>query len=50
MGWDRWIGAEGTAIGMDHFGASAPSPVLFQKFGITTERVAEAGRGVVAKG
>jgi len=30
---------------MDTFGASAPSPVLFEKFGITAERVvAEAKR------
>ncbi len=50
MGWDRWIGPEGAAIGLDHFGASAPSPVLFQKFGITTEKVAEAGKAVVAAG
>ncbi len=50
MGWDRWIGPEGAAIGLDHFGASAPSPVLFQKFGITTEKVVEAGKAVVAVG
>jgi transketolase len=47
LGWDRWIGPTGIAIGLDRFGASAPSPVLFEKLGITTERVIEAGRRAV---
>jgi transketolase len=47
LGWDRWIGPDGMAIGIDHFGASAPSPVLFEKFGITTEKVVEAGKTVL---
>ncbi len=25
FGWDRWVGDEGYAIGIDHFGASAPA-------------------------
>jgi transketolase len=33
------------AIGLDHFGASAPGKVLYDKFGLTTQRVvAEAMR------
>ncbi|MDA3889132.1 MAG: transketolase [Allgaiera sp.] len=43
MGWDRWLlgerGREAKAafIGMEGFGASAPAPVLYEKFGITPE-------------
>src|SRR5699024_436277 len=29
FGWERWIGQEGTAIGLDHFGASAPYQDIF---------------------
>ena len=38
---------EGAIVGIEHFGASAPAPVLYQQFGITAEKVAEAARGVV---
>jgi len=35
QGWDRIIGTQGTFIGMDGFGDSAPAPVLYDYFGIT---------------
>ena len=34
-------GLDGVAIGLSHFGASAPAEVLYQKFGITAQRVVE---------
>ena len=34
-------------MGIDRFGASAPWATLFEEFGITTEGVVEAGRGVL---
>jgi transketolase len=43
-GWERWIGEEGSAVGLDHFGASAPSEILFQEYGITSERIAQEVR------
>ena len=43
-GWERWIGPRGRAVGIDHFGASAPAETLFEKFGITAEAVAVAAR------
>lgn len=42
MGWERFIGETGKFVGMKSFGASAPFEVLYQKFGITAEAVAEA--------
>ncbi len=42
IGWDRIIGADGLFIGMDSFGASAPAPVLYEKFGITADAVVQA--------
>ncbi len=47
LGWQRWLGSAGAAVGVDHFGASAPWQRLYQEFGITTERVVAAGRGVL---
>jgi transketolase len=39
MGWERYVGLDGTAIGLNRFGASAPGDILFEKFGLTAERV-----------
>ncbi len=45
LGWDRWMGARGSFIGMQGFGASAPAGELYKHFGITAEHVvAEALR------
>lgn len=42
FGWERYIGFEGKAIGIDTFGESAPAEELYKHFGITTEKVVEA--------
>jgi transketolase len=44
MGWEKWIGDEGAAIGMSSFGASAPASILFKEFGFTTEHVYETAK------
>jgi transketolase len=49
MGWDRYAGSEGTIIGMNTFGASAPLKDLLQKFGFTPEKVLEAAKAQVKK-
>ncbi|MFH1651817.1 MAG: transketolase [Chloroflexota bacterium] len=41
FGWERYVGTEGIAIGLRHFGASAPGPVLYEKFGLTPDRMVE---------
>ena len=46
LGWDRWVGSDGAIIGLDHFGASAPAPTIFEKFGFTVDRVADVARRV----
>ena len=37
IGWREWADA---SVTLDHFGASAPADVLFEKFGFTAEGVA----------
>jgi transketolase len=41
FGWARYVGDEGKSIAVDHFGASAPGPVVMQELGFTPEAVAE---------
>jgi len=43
-GWERWVGPAGRSVGIDHFGASAPSERLFQEYGITAAAVVAAAR------
>ncbi|WP_373506184.1 transketolase [Aestuariivirga sp.] len=41
-GWDRFIGVEGTFIGMTGFGASGPAETLYKHFGITADAAVKA--------
>lgn len=42
LGWERYIGADGIALGVDRFGASAPYTDIYQQFGLTPGHLAEA--------
>ena len=46
LGWERYVGEGGGMIGLDHFGASAPGGVLFERFGFTPDRVVERAQAV----
>jgi transketolase len=39
LGWERYIGPRGLAVGLDRFGASAPAEDLFKRFGFTAEAI-----------
>jgi transketolase len=39
MGWHKYVGFDGLAIGLDRFGESAPAEELFDAFGFTAEKV-----------
>ncbi|EGO63436.1 transketolase [Acetonema longum] len=39
QGWHKYVGDKGEIVGMDHFGASAPAEILYEKFGITAEHL-----------
>ncbi|MFM7888552.1 MAG: transketolase [Pseudanabaena sp.] len=47
FGWHKYVGSEGAAIGMDTFGASAPGPVVYEKFGFTVDNVVATARKVL---
>jgi transketolase len=42
LGWERYVGCEGTIIGVDRFGASAPFQRIYAEFGLTAERIVAA--------
>lgn len=44
LGWYKYLGTHGRAVGLDHFGASAPASVLYEKFGITVDGILAAAR------
>lgn len=41
FGWDRYVGPEGIAIGVDGFGLSAPIADVMHQFGLTVEQILE---------
>jgi len=46
LGWERYASS---VIGLDHYGASAPYKVIFEKFGFTIENVARRARELLVK-
>jgi transketolase len=49
LGWHRWAGDEGTIIGLDHYGASAPGEEIMKHFGFTVEHVTAAALRVLGR-
>lgn len=50
LGWERWLGDGGTAVGLDRYGASAPGEVNLERLGFTAENVASKVRAVLDAG
>ena len=50
LGWERYVGREGFAVGIDHFGASAPGGTLYEEFGLTVRRVADEAKRILERG
>jgi transketolase len=49
QGWHRYVGNRAEVIAIDHFGASAPYKVLYEKFGLIPDRVVESALGLLNK-
>jgi transketolase len=39
LGWERYVGTDGTIIGLECFGASAPHKVIYEQLGLTAEHM-----------
>jgi transketolase len=48
MSWQRWVGSDGVALGLNRFGASAPYKDLYQHLGMTVDKIVEAAETVIA--
>jgi transketolase len=49
IGWHRWAGDEGTVIGVERFGASAPGQEVLDHLGFTANHVAAAALRLLGK-
>ncbi len=39
LGWHKYIGSQGTVLGIDKFGLSAPGIEIYEKYGFTTKNI-----------
>ncbi|KAJ6840390.1 putative transketolase, chloroplastic [Iris pallida] len=46
LGWQKYVGSKGKAIGIDRFGASAPAGIIYKEYGITAENVIAAAKSL----
>jgi len=50
LGWERYIGLDGVAIGIPRFGVSAPAKVIYEKLGLTAQHVVDEARRLLNGG
>lgn len=48
FGWEKWVGSNGSSVGLNHFGASAPYETIFAEFGITAENIAAKAKACIS--
>jgi transketolase len=46
LGWQKWVGLRGRAIGIDRFGESAPGNIVLEKLGMTKDAVVATVRSL----
>jgi transketolase len=49
MSWQRWVGSDGIALGIDRFGASAPYKEIYEHLGITVAKIVESAKSLLGK-
>lgn len=47
LGWERYVGFNGTIIGLDRFGASAPGGLVMEKLGFNTDNVVQQAKALL---
>jgi transketolase len=48
FGWHKYTGFDGDTVSIDRYGASAPGPLLMEKFGFTVENVVAKANALLA--
>jgi transketolase len=46
LGWHKWVGVQGRALGINRFGASAPGNLVMERMGMTKDAVVAAARAL----
>jgi transketolase len=46
LGWERYVGDRGVALGVDTYGASAPDKILYEQYGLTVAKVVAAAKSL----
>lgn len=49
QGWDRYVGAKGDMLGINHFGASAPAEVLLREYGFSVDNVVRRANALLGR-
>ncbi len=49
LGWERYVGLDGVAIGVPRFGVSAPGRVIYEQLGLTAQRMADEALRLLSK-
>lgn len=49
FGWDRYVGSEGTILGINRFGESGPGEEVMKEFGFSMENVVKLSKELMAK-
>jgi transketolase len=47
LGWQSYLGPRNTAVGLDHFGASAPGDRVLKEYGFTVENVCQKAKALL---
>ena len=50
LGWERYVGLDGAAVGLQRFGASAPAEIIYEHLGLTAERLVEEATRLLSDG
>jgi transketolase len=50
MPWYKWIGGQGTVLGIERYGASAPFERVYKELGLIADHVVSAALELLGKG
>ena len=49
FGWEKYVGPEGTSLGMKSFGKSAPAKALYEDFNLTSDSIVKMAKKMLNK-
>ena len=49
FGWEKYVGSEGSSLGIKSFGKSAPYKTIYEDFNLTSENVVKMAKKMLGK-